>query len=253
MDAGADIRIGGTVGTGATGATGPTGPTGPVTDYFPYLQIGGEDGATGPNDFSYFDMSGFLTFTGDARPWRDQLSDSLNLQRSGPGVSTDITESTVDFAYNATYNATFSLADALFCNIQLNHDKDLSVNLYPHIHWIQAKDYAPNLLLEYRWQVLGGIIQTTWTKLACNVPEYTYTPGTSLHQMSHPSASISVPVGSNISDIVQFRIYRDTGNASSVFAGSDPYNTGGNATVSVLAFDVHFQINSIGSTERNVK
>jgi hypothetical protein len=198
-----------------------------------------------------FDNTGHQTMVGTARPWRDELTDAIALQQQGPGVSRNNTEGTVDFAYNASYNATFSSADAMFLNIQLNHDKDLTASIYPHIHWVQEKNYSPNFLLEYRWQKNGGTKTTAWTKLKCNTLTYTYSSG-SLNQISYAPA-IAVPVGTALSDIVQFRIFRDTTNASALFTGNCPYNTGGNATASVLAFDCHFMINSIGSNDEYTK
>jgi hypothetical protein len=220
-----------------------------------YLNIV-SDGATRlgdavPSNYTQFDSTGHQTMVGTARPWRDQLSDALNIQKSGTGVSLDVTEGTVDFAYNAAYHATFTSADALYLNVQLNHDKDLTSSIYPHIHWFQTKNYIPNFLLEYRWQINLGTKVTSWTKLPCINPAVVYTSGT-INQICYASA-ISVPVGTTLSDIIQFRIYRDTGNVSSQFAGADPYNTGGNATASILAFDVHFQINSLGSTDEYTK
>lgn len=206
---------------------------------FPQSRIGSS------TDYSLFDATGHQTMAGEARPWRDQLTDAINLKSSGVGVSVNPTESTVDFVYNA------ATSDYIFTNIQLNHDKDLSCAIYPHIHWFQEKAYVPNFLLQYRWQTIGGLKVTGWTDLACNSLAFAY-GGFSMHQISY-SAHIDVPVGSSISDIVQFRIVRDTGNTSGKFAGADPYNTGGNATASVLAYDVHFQINSLGSTDEYVK
>lgn len=205
----------------------------------------------GANDYTKFDQTGHQSMAGDSRPWRDELTDSLSLQKSGVGVASNVTESTVEFAYNATFNSTFTSADAMYLNIQLNHDKDLTASIYPHLHWLQAKNYSPNLLLEYRWQVNGGAKTTAWTKLLCNALAFTYSSGT-IHQISYASP-ISVPVGTTLSDIVQFRIYRDTGNASTLFSGNCPYNTGGNASVPIMAFDIHFQTNSLGSTEEYTK
>lgn len=205
----------------------------------------------GASNYTNFDTTGHQTMVGNARPWRDQLTDALQLQQNGAGVARNITEGTVEFAANATYNATFTSADALYCNVQLNHDRDLTATLYPHIHWFQEKNYNPNWLLEYRWQTNGGTKVTSWTKLLCNTPAFTYVSG-SIHQI-HYSAAISVPSGSAISDIVQFRIFRDTTNASTLFAGTCPYNTGGNAVCGMLAFDPHFQINSLGSDDQYVK
>lgn len=204
-----------------------------------------------PTNYTQFDSTGHQTMVGTARPWRDALADALSLQRSGTGVTANLTEGTVDFAYNAAYHATFTSADAMIINIQMNHDRDLASTIYPHIHWFQAKNYTPNLLFEYRWQINGGTKVTSWTKLKCDSLAFTYVSGT-LDQISY-AAGISPPVGTTLSDILQLRIYRDTGNVSTLFAGSDPYNTGGNATVSVLAVDIHFQINSIGSTDEYTK
>jgi hypothetical protein len=206
----------------------------------------------GANDYFQIDGTGHVTFAGDARPWRDELGDALSIKVQGVGISTDLAESVVNFDFNAAYNANPSLADFLYKNVQMNHDKDLSATVYPHIHWFQAKDYTPNLLFQYRWQINGGAKTTSWTFLKCDNLAYAYTAGTTIHQISF-SAGIPAPVGSALSDIIQFRIYRDTTNAAAQFTGTCPYNTAGNASVGVLSFDVHIQINSLGSNEEYIK
>lgn len=237
------------------------------------LKIG--DGSTAWTSLSYirpsgagtnytsWDSTGHQTMAGTARPWRDALTDALSLQQNGAGISRNATESTVDFAHNATWNATFTLADAMYLNVQLNHDRDHASLIYPHIHWFQAANYSPNWLLEYRWQKNGGGTAgtltkvTSWTELACNNLAFNWSTKTggsgTLHQISY-SAGISPPTGSDISDIIQFRIYRDTTGASTTYTGvTCPYNTGGNRTAAVMAFDCHFQINSLGSTDEYTK
>jgi hypothetical protein len=94
---------------------------------------------------------------------------------------------------------------------------------------------------------------TAWTKLKCNTLTFPYTPGTTIHQISDTVAGIAVPVGTTLSDIVQIRIYRDTTNASGAFTGNCPYNTGGNASTPIMSFDVHMEIDSLGSTEEYTK
>lgn len=222
---------------------------------YPRAKLGYSNSQFGTIDTHYtnFDSTGHQTMVGDARPWRDALTDALNLQKSGTGVALNPTEATVEFASNAAYHATFTSADAVYCNIQLNHDKDLTSSIYPHIHWFQEKAYMPNFLVEYRWQRNGQTKTTGWTAMKCNTPAFNYTPGTTLDQICIGSG-ISVPSGTNISDIVQFRIYRDTTGVSTTYTGTTcPYNTGGNAVVGVLAFDAHFQINSLGSTDEYTK
>lgn len=204
-----------------------------------------------PTNYTQFDSTGHQTMVGTAKPWRDELTPATRLHQSGAGVALNAEEDTVDFAYNSTYNATYGLADILIGSAQLNHDKDLSSSINFHIHWWQAKNYSPNFLLAYRWQVNGTAKTTGWTLAKCNTLAFSYTSGTILQISS--AAAISPPVGSSLSDIVQFRVFRDTGNASTLFAGTCPYNTGGNATASVLFIDPRFQINSLGSTDEYTK
>lgn len=213
---------------------------------FPQLEIGDE------TNYTRFDQDGHQTMDGNARPWRDELGDALSIKVQGAGISTDLDEGVVNFDSNAAYNANPSLADFLYKNVQLNHDKDLTSMIYPHIHWFQAKDYSPNFLFQYRWQINGGEKTTAWTFLKCNLLALPYTIGTTINQISY-SLPIAVPPGSVLSDVIQFRIYRDTTNASLQFTGTCPYNTGGNASAGVLSFDCHFMINSLGSNEEYEK
>lgn len=188
-----------------------------------------------------FDATGHQTMVGNGKPWRDELSDAVSLQQTGPGVSRNTTESTVEFTTGA------NLSDFIYCNIQLNHDKDLTAGIYPHIHWFQAENNIPFFLIRYRWQLQLVAKTTAWQDLVCRTLAVSYTSGT-INQIAY-SAAISAPVGASLSDIVQFKIFRDNANTSGAFTGTDPYT----ATVGITAFDVHFQVNSLGSTDQYTK
>lgn len=219
----------------------------PVTSPASSFKIGDVAGG----HYTEFLQNGTIRYHGNARPWRDELGDILQIQKQGAGITANVTECTVDFDYNAAYHATPTSADMLYKNVQLNHDKDLSVMVYPHIHWFQAKNYAPNFMYGYRWQINAGAKTTAWTLIKANNLAFSYVSGT-IHQICY-SAGIAVPVGSNLSDILQIRIYRDTGNVSGLFAGACPYNTGGNASAQLMSFDTHFMIDSHGSDEELIK
>ena len=211
----------------------------------PITIVGGLKLAKGDGTFSDFvnwDNTGHMTFGGAARPWKDELGELLAKRTVGARITDNTTEGTADYS-----DACKIATDYKITNVQLNHDKDLSVSLYPHLHWFQASANIPNWLLQYRWQINGGAKATSWTDYKCNTSAFAYSAGT-LNQISY-GAAIAVPVGTNLSDIVQFRICRDTANDSGKFAGADPLS--GNA--SALMFDVHFQINSMGSTDELVK
>jgi hypothetical protein len=201
-------------------------------------------GDGGTEDYTEFDATGHQSMAGDARPWRDEYGDAVTLKVQGTGVSADAAEGTVVYATNA------ALDDYLYTNRQLNHDRDETSKIYPHIHFLQAENKTPNFLLQYRWQINGGAKVTSWTSLACKTLAFDYPAGGgTIHQIAGTAAGITPPAGSSLSDIVQFRILRDTANASGEVGGADGYS----AAVHILSFDVHIQTNSLGSTEQYEK
>lgn len=195
-------------------------------------------------NYTNFDAKGHQTMVGDARPWRDELNDAISLKSTGPGVSVNITESAIEFTKQADLN------DYLHCNVQLNHDRDLTVAIHPHIHWWQTSALIPNWLIQYRWQVNGGIKEVNWLPLKHSEHAHAYTPGTTLNQISE-FGPINVPPGTALSDVVQFRVLRDCANTTNLFGtpGTDPVD----ATVSITNFDVHIQTNSLGSAQEYAK
>jgi len=198
-------------------------------------------GDSGNSHHTTFSSSGHQSMEGNARPWRDELADALTLEKNGPGISANLTEGVVEFSDAS------NLDDYALKNLQMNHDKDLSSSIYPHIHFFQDNNNIPNFLLQYRWQIGGGAKTTAWTSIKCNTPVYTYTSGT-LNQKVY-SSGITPPGGTQLSDIVQFRIIRDNDNDSGLFTGIDTYT----GTVGISYFDSHFQLNSIGSDEQYTK
>jgi hypothetical protein len=188
---------------------------------------------------------GHQSMIGNARPWRDEPGDITNIKTTGPGVTINDTELTIDFVNTSDEN------DYAYKNFQINHDVEESTVKYPHIHFFAGyESVVPNFLLWYRWQTLGATKVTAWTKLKCNTLALT-APGAGVtqHNICRTASGITPPGGASISDIVQFRIIRDTGNTSGLFAGADPYT----GTVAILGFDVHVQLNSLGSTGQFTK
>lgn len=193
------------------------------------------------SNYTNFDANGHMTMVGTATTFRDETNDAINLQQTGSGVSINSSENVVEYTTGA------NTLDYMYVNIQLNHDRKLTSTIVPHIHFFQAENNMPNFLIQYRWQINGGAKVTSWTNLKCNTAVFSYSSGT-IHQIAN-SAGISAPVGSTISDIVQFRVIRDTGNTSGLFTGADPYST----TVGVLQFDIHMECDSMGSNSEYSK
>lgn len=192
--------------------------------------------------YTKINNAGHQTMVGNGRPWRDELGELLGKKRKGTRITEDLDEGTLLFS-----DACAIADDWVVMNVQLNHDKDLAASIYPHLHWHQASANVPNWLLQYRWQLQGGAKTTAWTSVAYASHAATYSAGT-LNQITK-WAAIAPPTGAGLSDIVQFRLLRDTANGSGLFSGADPLT--GNA--SAVMFDLHFQINSLGSDSEYTK
>lgn len=193
-------------------------------------------------NYTKFDMNGFQTMHGNATVFKDCISDALSLQQTGPGLATNSLSGTIDFANNS------NLSDFLFTNVQLNHDRRILGTVHPHIHWIQNQNNIPNLLLQYRWHINGGQIDAARHNLSCTNLIFPYISG-SMHQICGTLDELTTPVGSNISDIIQLKIYRDNANTSNIFVSADPYV----GNVSLLSVDIHYEIDTIGSNEEHSK
>ena len=191
--------------------------------------------------YTEFEADGTLEMHGAATCWRDELGDIIQFQSTGIGVAVSTTEASVEFV--TTCNAT---NDYVFGNVQLNHDRLNGAVIQPHLHWWQAETNVPNWLLKYRWQKNGSAKVTAWTDLKLDALAFTWVSGT-LNQISYNAAGITPPTGDGVSDILQFRLTRDT--TSTVYAGADPYT----ATVAATSFDVHIEIDTLGSRQEYVK
>ena len=193
-------------------------------------------------NYSEIEADGTLVFKGNATVFRDLLGDTLSLQQTGSGVSRNVSENTVDFTTGA------NLSDYMFGNYQVNHDWMAGSAIYPHIHFEQDNNNMPNFLIRYRWQKQGHEKTTVWTDYKCNTPVFTYVSGT-LDQIANNTTGITPPVGYGISDIIEFRVFRDNANTSTVFTGADPYT----GTVGLTSVDIHIEVDTIGSRTQYTK
>jgi hypothetical protein len=176
-----------------------------------------------------------MFMAGSATVYDDLIADITQVRVQGTGISLNVTENTVDYTNGADLN------DYLIANYQLSHSWKMGSVIYPHIHYQQTTAANPNWLISYRWQRNGQLKTTDWTNLKCNTPIFTWSTGI-LNQIAN-GASITPPANYSISDIIQFRVIRDTGNSSTLFTGRD--NTVN--PVRLTGVDIHYEKDTIGS------
>lgn len=159
---------------------------------------------------------------------------------SGGRIDYDYDECGVAFQDNARYPQ-----EPIVMAAQMPHSWIQGTAIRPHIHWLQSAADVPNWLVQYR-TVVNGEAPSAWTLAAAETLVFTYTSGTILQISSFPEIDMT---GLNISDFVDIRLFRDTGNDSALFSGADPLT--GNALVKEL--DIHYRIDGFGSTQEFTK
>lgn len=202
-----------------------------------------------PGSFIGFDNHSFVAneTTGEIEfvtgMWEDLRFPMIgeNAYTAGGRIDYDFDEVALSFQDNARYPEDPAVASA-----QFSHGWVEGTDVEAHLHWLQTSDDDPNWLLQYRY--LGnGQAPTAWQLVVPDVPRaFTYTAGTLCQITAWPTIAMA---GYAISDTVQFRIFRDVVNTSTLFGGSDLYV--GNALS--IEFDVHYLKNSFGSTSEQMK
>lgn len=196
----------------------------------------------------YFEVQGdgSLRIYGEGTGW-DDIRFPLVGQRldvSAGRIDYNYDDCSVDFQDNALYD------DDPVCFIaQMHHKKLLGSAIELHLHWMQNQDEIPNWLIGYRWINIGEALPLVGaeTLVAWTDNIATYSAG-NIQQLTE-FGSITKPVADTLSSILHIRLFRDTDNDSLLFAGADPYVGGAQA----VEFDIHYQIDSLGSREEYVK
>lgn len=206
-------------------------------------QLAGRFG--GAANYSQFEADGTLQAQGSATCWRDELQSVTGAQITSP--SADFVQNIPEASVTAKTTARYP-TDYITTNHQLNHDWKLGSSIYPHLHWWQTTADTPHWVIEYRWQKQGGAKTTAWTPVKWTSNAFAWVSGT-LNQITSFGA-IAAPSGyGEVSDIVQFRLYRDYTDVSTLFGGGDPVA----ADQDVVNFDTHIEIDMLGSRQELAK
>lgn len=120
---------------------------------------------------------------------------------------------------------------------QMSHKYKTGTNIHPHIHYVQDEAQEPVFKMDYRWYDKGTDPTGSFTTITANVFQYTYISGSLFQKLEFPAID-----GSGISAVSSFldiKIYRD----DNVVTGD----------VLVKEFDLHYEIDTIGSASEHVK
>lgn len=120
---------------------------------------------------------------------------------------------------------------------QLPHARKNGSNIRPHVHFIQTSALEPVWKIDYRWYKNGEAPTGSFTTLICDSPVFAYTSGDMLQICAFDEID-----GSGIdtvSSILDIKLYRD----DNVVSGD----------ILLKEFDIHYQIDQLGSRQEFVK
>lgn len=131
----------------------------------------------------------------------------------------------------------------MFGSIQFPHTYAEGTLIYPHVHWAAENTDAGDVVwkIEYLWVNVDEPLQVNTTITGRTIANDTVTLGKHM-ATDVPTGGID-GTGMKISSILQYRIYRDGTNAADTYAGK----------VFLSEFDVHFQVDTMGSCTTWVK
>jgi hypothetical protein len=136
-----------------------------------------------------------------------------------------------DYTNNGLLFPQNDTSEYVLITCQLPHRWKEGSTVYPHLHYMQTQDVQPTFRMEYRWTNIGDAISGTWTNYDLNQNAIPYESG--VHQILKASAGI-VGTGKTISSLLEIKLYR-----------TDNVHTG---DLLAKQFDVHIEIDSLGST-----
>ena len=148
-----------------------------------------------------------------------------------------------DPSVNTTYGwFEFSISDLLFFQAQLPHAWEEDSVLKPHIHWMKTTSASGVVRweLSYRWVKIGDEMDGSWTVLAEETPSVS--DNDTQHQHALTAFGDITPSSAQVSDMLIMKVTR-------IAAVGSEYG----ADAVFLEFDIHYQVDSLGSEAEYVK
>lgn len=172
--------------------------------------------------------------------WRDMVMDLFGrrLNSTSGGVDYDYDENVINFGSGGDIDAS---ADRVGGNQEINHDFKIgNVTFIPHIHWFQAASTKFELTIRYRHQKNGAAKTTNWTtlQLIANDGQDVFTYGSGILNQITSTKSNIILTNIGLSDTIQIQMARTD-------------SLGG--TMPVYFFDLHGEIDTIGSKQEYIK
>lgn len=183
------------------------------------------------NSYTEFANDGTLTLQNDATVWDDYMM-ALTQGKQGANSLPDFDYTNVGYLFPQN-----DASEIIYLIGQLPHTYKEGSRIYPHLHWQQKGPSAIGWFVDYKIYANGLPAPSAFTTLALSSSVWAYTSGS----FAQISKSVSGIDGTDfaISTVLLFKLYRN----------DNTYN--GDALAS--QFDIHFEVDSLGSRLEYIK
>ena len=185
------------------------------------------------------EADGTIRFDGDATVWDDYVTPLTRALFGGSSNDPTLTKIADDGAGSAgVWGFVFSDGDEVLATVQMPHRWKEGSTIYPHIHLFAMTDVDPtdnfDLEIEYWWSDINEDFPANTTLV--NTEHETGVNSQYKHQLADLTAAGIDGSGHTLSSVLMIRIER-------VAAAADNYAGG----ICIMDFDVHYEIDTIGS------
>lgn len=176
---------------------------------------------------------GTLTLEGTATAW-DDLVFSAHAAKKGALDKPDWDDTNVGLLFPQNDTSEYV---QIIC--QMPHRWKAGSDIYPHVHYQRTSAGKPTFKIAYCWINIGDATATPTTVVELGTEVVTYTSGT-IHQINKSAAAISGS-GKTMSSILLIKLYRDDNTLAP------------SADSLVYQFDIHYEVDSFGSSSEYTK
>jgi hypothetical protein len=202
--------------------------------------LGLENGYLGGSaNHTTFEADGTMLMVGDATTFDDSMVSPTAFRSGGTALTFALLTATI-------YTHRFDVGDEIHVVVQLPHSMKVNTKIYPHLHIVNQNaigntNYNVAFDMHYTWASIGSIFPAELNEL--NVKQSFQNIGALTHKMLSFTELTPTVAQGGISSIFMAKITRVNANAQ-------PYNT---ADIYTLGFDIHFEMDTIGSRNPTTK
>lgn len=196
-------------------------------------------GDGGTTNFTKIEADGTIEFNGDATVWDDYTTPITRAAFGGAANDPTLTKLFDDGAGSVgVWAFVFGNGDEVLVTAQIPHKWKVASTIYPHIHFMCTSDVSPTdnfgINFEYTWADIGEDFAANSTLVNTDIETGVNTDN--MHQIANVTPAGISGTGHTLSSVLLCRIERTA-------AASDDYADG----VAILEFDIHYEIDTIGS------